>query len=261
MLVVLTKIATNLSSLASCYTRKPLGTLLLIRHGQASFLADDYDVLSDLGAEQSRALGGYLARDLLNVDAVYRGPRQRHRDTARFMLDGARAAGSQLPEPVAMDELDEYPFEDLVKHHLPTLIERHPELAELMPSGQAGEQRKQVFGTLLGELSTRWAHDRLDVSGLVETYGEFCDRVVRGAKRAIDEQGRGKTVALVTSGGPVTVFMREVLGLGHDDRTWNQAWLVRNTSISEYKYRSNEISMLSWNGIPHLTEQSLVTYR
>lgn len=238
-----------------------VGTLLLIRHGQASFLAEDYDVLSDLGAEQSRVLGAYLAGELHQIDVVYAGPRQRHRDTARFMLEGAAAAGGALPEPHAMAELDEYPFEDIVKHHLPTVLERHPDLRALMPTDEQGDARKRVFGALLGELSQRWAHDRLDVADLVESYDDFCTRVVTGVRRAIDEQGRGKTVALVTSGGPVAVFMREVLGLGHSDRTWNQAMLVRNTSISEYKYRADQISMLSWNGIPHLREPSLVTYR
>ena len=35
-------------------------TLLLVRHGQASFGAADYDQLSDRGVEQSRRLGQWL---------------------------------------------------------------------------------------------------------------------------------------------------------------------------------------------------------
>ena len=35
-----------------------MGIVLLVRHGQASFGADDYDVLSDLGVEQSRVSAG-----------------------------------------------------------------------------------------------------------------------------------------------------------------------------------------------------------
>ena len=35
--------------------------VLLVRHGQASFGADDYDNLSDLGREQSTAVGTVLA--------------------------------------------------------------------------------------------------------------------------------------------------------------------------------------------------------
>jgi len=38
-----------------------VGQIYLVRHGQASFGAEDYDELSDLGARQSRLLGGWLA--------------------------------------------------------------------------------------------------------------------------------------------------------------------------------------------------------
>jgi broad specificity phosphatase PhoE len=37
-----------------------MGTLYLVRHGQASFGADDYDQLSELGRRQSVRLGEYL---------------------------------------------------------------------------------------------------------------------------------------------------------------------------------------------------------
>jgi broad specificity phosphatase PhoE len=37
-----------------------MGTLYLVRHGQASFGADDYDQLSALGRRQSVRLGEYL---------------------------------------------------------------------------------------------------------------------------------------------------------------------------------------------------------
>ncbi len=35
-----------------------MGTLYLVRHGQASFGSDDYDRLSPLGQRQSQRLGG-----------------------------------------------------------------------------------------------------------------------------------------------------------------------------------------------------------
>ena len=37
-----------------------MGTLYLVRHGQASFGADNYDVLSELGHRQALRLGQYL---------------------------------------------------------------------------------------------------------------------------------------------------------------------------------------------------------
>ena len=38
-----------------------MSILTLVRHGQGSFFAGDYDVLSTAGAEQSRSLGRYWA--------------------------------------------------------------------------------------------------------------------------------------------------------------------------------------------------------
>ena len=38
-----------------------MGSIYLIRHGQASFGADDYDVLSPLGVRQAEVLGDHLA--------------------------------------------------------------------------------------------------------------------------------------------------------------------------------------------------------
>ena len=38
-----------------------MSQVLLVRHGQASWGSDDYDVLSDLGERQSRMLGEALA--------------------------------------------------------------------------------------------------------------------------------------------------------------------------------------------------------
>ena len=59
-----------------------MAQLLLVRHGQASFGASDYDKLSDLGVEQSRALGQFWARCDLPIDNMIAGSMRRHRETA-----------------------------------------------------------------------------------------------------------------------------------------------------------------------------------
>ena len=50
-----------------------MGTLHLVRHGQASFGSDDYDRLSDLGVRQCRRLGEYWAARGQRFSAVLRG--------------------------------------------------------------------------------------------------------------------------------------------------------------------------------------------
>ena len=59
-----------------------MGLVLLVRHGQASFGADDYDVLSETGVEQSRFLGRALAAQGVAPRAVVHGAMRRQRDTA-----------------------------------------------------------------------------------------------------------------------------------------------------------------------------------
>src|SRR5437016_3822962 len=82
-----------------------LSTLLMIRHGQASYGAADYDKLSALGERQAVELGRHLARTRVALDALYAGPLRRQRDTATLLHGAARDAGHELPPPVIIDEL------------------------------------------------------------------------------------------------------------------------------------------------------------
>jgi len=50
-----------------------MGIIYVVRHGRASFSADDYDPLSELGAEQARLLGATLAARGVRPDHVVCG--------------------------------------------------------------------------------------------------------------------------------------------------------------------------------------------
>ena len=66
-----------------------MSSILLVRHGQASFGAADYDNLSDAGHEQSRVLGAALAARGVSPDLVVAGEMTRHAQTAAGVLEGA----------------------------------------------------------------------------------------------------------------------------------------------------------------------------
>ena len=70
---------------------RPMGTLYLVRHGQASFGAADYDRLSELGERQSERLGRYWAERGLRFDAVITGTLRRHAQTWAGIARGRRA--------------------------------------------------------------------------------------------------------------------------------------------------------------------------
>ncbi|HEY0825877.1 MAG TPA: phosphoglycerate mutase family protein, partial [Ramlibacter sp.] len=81
-----------------------MGTLYLVRHGQASFGADDYDQLSDLGRRQSLRLGEYFAQKGVRFDGLIAGTLRRHKQTMAAILEGMNHAGEHLD----WDGLNEY---------------------------------------------------------------------------------------------------------------------------------------------------------
>ncbi|WP_309678797.1 histidine phosphatase family protein, partial [Polaromonas sp.] len=76
-----------------------MGTLYLVRHGQASFGADDYDVLSALGQRQSVRLGEYFKAKDLQFDAAFTGTLQRQISTFQGICQGMGVALEATPWP------------------------------------------------------------------------------------------------------------------------------------------------------------------
>jgi broad specificity phosphatase PhoE len=84
-----------------------VGNLYLIRHGQASFGADDYDVLSPAGVRQSQALGEHLP-NLGRLDRCVAGDLRRQQDTAAWRCRHCTpmAASARLETDAAFNEFD-----------------------------------------------------------------------------------------------------------------------------------------------------------
>ena len=77
-----------------------MSLLLLVRHGQASWGAHDYDRLSSVGTQQSRVLGAALAARGVRPDLVLRGSMTRHRETAEA------AVAFEAPWPLDEEDSD-----------------------------------------------------------------------------------------------------------------------------------------------------------
>jgi len=229
-----------------------LSSLLLIRHGQASFGADDYDVLSARGAEQSRALGRHVAST--RIDAVYSGPRRRHLDTARHLREAAADAGCALPEPVVIPELDEFPAIEMLRLWLPKLAAEDAELAAAISSGNAGRAALVAFD----KVTRAWATGALEV-GELESFVAFAARVERGLDAIMSREGRGRQVLVVTSGGPISIAVKGCLALG-EESTLKVALALANGSTTEIKWRGGETTLFGYNHI-HYLPRELVTYR
>ena len=75
-----------------------MGSIYLIRHGQASFGADDYDVLSPTGIRQAEILGDHLLNLGVRFDRVLSGGLRRQQHTARAALERLESSGLATPE-------------------------------------------------------------------------------------------------------------------------------------------------------------------
>ena len=224
-----------------------MGVVLLVRHGQASFGADDYDVLSPTGWEQGRLLGRYLAARDVVPTAVVRGGLRRHRETAEAVLDGGGWAAGDLPvtEDVGWDEFD----------HL-AVVAAHPEFAA---AGEDALDRRR-FQALFEVATARWAAGEHD-DDYPESYAGFRQRVREALERSAERAGPGGVVLVVTSGGPVAAAGAALLGAGADPGVWSRLnTVVVNTSVTRVVVGASGARLLTFNEHAHL-EGDTLTYR
>src|SRR3954454_20009219 len=83
-----------------------MGVVLLVRHGQASIDAADYDCLSAVGRLQAQAVGLRLAHADLSVERMVCGTSARQRDTAGELLGTLGFPEAQLRTDARLDEFD-----------------------------------------------------------------------------------------------------------------------------------------------------------
>ncbi|MBX7165439.1 MAG: histidine phosphatase family protein [Pirellulales bacterium] len=239
-----------------------MSTLYVVRHGQASFLADDYDQLSELGRSQSRLLGEFWCARGLTLDRIATGPRRRQIDTAELVAEQLRKSGRPVPEVEVLPDFDEYHAEAVLKVALPELIEKSAEVRKLQAEFLAAtgrDEQLRTFQRMYEVVILGWAAGDFELTD-VEPWPDFCDRVCRGLKQLATAASRGSRVAVFTSGGPVGVAMQHALTLSHE-HTLRLAWMVRNASYSEFIFSGPRFTLSSFNTHPHLVGPELLTYR
>src|SRR5262245_26319451 len=238
-----------------------MSVLTLVRHGQASLFADNYDELSAVGREQAQLLGEFWGRRQIDFDEVYCGPRARHWQTAESAGSAYRLAGRTWPEPVTLAELDEYDLGSLLHTLAPELARQEPAFAELLANyrqAEAGPDRMSSFRKVFEALTVHWVTSKEPCDG-VESFGAFRDRVERGLRIVMEKPGSGRRVALFTSAGVIGTSVR--LALAAPDRTALEVnWRVRNCSLTEFVVSKGRFTLDSFNALPNLENPALWTY-
>jgi broad specificity phosphatase PhoE len=238
-----------------------MSSLVLVRHGQASFLADDYDQLSEVGRAQARLLGECWVRRGLAFDEVYTGPRTRQRQTAELVGGAYLRAGAPWPEPVVLPDLDEYDLHGLMSRLAPELARQDPAFAELLARFEQGgddPSRVRHFQQAFEVLTGHWVAAP-SLTGL-ETWPAFRERVRRCLRQLLEQPGRGRRLAAFTSGGFIGAAVRQALA-APDRMALELSWRVRNGSLNEFVFAPGRLTLDGFNAVPHLEDAELWTYR
>jgi broad specificity phosphatase PhoE len=239
-----------------------LSTLVLVRHGQASFLEADYDRLSPLGEEQARLLGAHWARHRVRVDEVWVGPRRRQVQTEQFCREAYVAGGGSWPALRELPALDEYQVELVMKHHAMVLAERDASIKALqLAFAQAGERRERhrAFERFFQAVTRRWMAGELE-GGEIETWHQFRARVHEAFRALTGPGDSGRRVVAFTSAGAIGVTLQAALGLT-DEHALEMGWVVKNASLTELVFSPGRITLTAFNTLPHLPEPTQHTFR
>jgi broad specificity phosphatase PhoE len=213
-----------------------MGSILLIRHGQASWGSDDYDQLSALGQQQSTALGmSWEASGWAPTTAVA-GSMKRHAQTAISTID-ACGQGEGYDVDDGWDEFD----------HLAIARAHDPEALHSDP---------KEFQKLLNTALDGWIAGEGEYS---ETYRGFVDRVMTAFGKVVTDAGSGRSVAVFTSGGPIALVASHLLA-GNDSLFQRINDVVVNAAVTTVIAGQSGPRLLTFNEHTHLP-RDLVTYR
>ena len=222
-----------------------MSSILLVRHGQASFGAADYDNLSPVGHEQSRVLGAALAARGVVPDLVVAGEMRRHAQTASSLLDGA-GWSADVSVDAGWNEFDH--LQVLGVHDSPTARE--------------GESEKAAFQRWFEEATRRWTSGG-DDEAYDESFGAFTSRVDAALSRLVDTLPAKGTAVVLTSGGAIAWVAAALLG--DDTAVRTDLWLRLNpvsinTGTSTIVRGGRGTTLVAFNAHDHLSPD-LLTYR
>ena len=210
-----------------------MGTLYLVRHGQASFGADNYDQLSDLGARQCQQLGRYFASKGRRFDTVITGTLQR-----QIQSQQAIAAGlGQAAEALRLPGLNEY--------------DSHAVISAVHPQALAKPDTPELYRhhfRLLRQGLAAWMAGQTQPVGMPR-YADF----VAGVAAAMDHvRARCEgDVLMVSSGGPIATAVGMVLGVA-PEVTVDLNMRIRNSAVTEFHFNLKRHALVTYNTLPHL---------
>ena len=229
-----------------------MGDIYLVRHGQASFGADDYDNLSARGEEQCHRLGQHM-KGFIKPEVMLSGQHRRHRQSLASFCEGADFNPNKENE---LADFNEFDHEQVLFKAFPHLVTKQDIALEL---ASLPDPRKR-FHQMFQQSVERWISGNHDQE-YSESWQTFQVRCIQGLTTCIEQYASKGPIMVFTSGGPVAAITQHVLGLT-DKATFELNENLVNSGVTRLRFNKNRASLSYLNSFGHLEQQpNLITYR
>lgn len=238
-----------------------MSALFLFRHAQAG-PRHRYDTLSELGQQQAGLLGRYLASQGIRFQAVYSGTLQRQRQTVLAVEEAFQEAGLSFPEILYDPRWDEFDLSHVYESLAEPLREDDPEfrreydqMLPLLHDETHDVHRNHSYCDIA--VIRAWVNETYPYQG--ESWTAFRSRIVKPLETLVDHNS-GEKIAVFTSATPISIWVGQALGL-NDQHVWRLAGVTYNSGITTLRVGSGDLRLFTFNGVPHLPDDTLHSFR
>jgi broad specificity phosphatase PhoE len=238
-----------------------VSSLYLIRHGQAG-TRGQYDALSDLGRRQAYLLGQHLAAQKISFKALIAGGLNRQRQTAEQVWRAYREAGAAIPDIVSEPNWNEFDMTGVFSEFAPLLCQADPRFKQdyeelLRKLEDKHSPIHQAWTDCDTQAMRAWMEGRYPCR--TESWVAFNQRVL-SARRSLGGFQPGDAVAIFTSATPISIWVAAALGVSNG-KIMRLAGVMYNSAVTTLRLRDEDLMLFSFNGVPHLPDPPLRTFR
>ncbi|WP_352309913.1 histidine phosphatase family protein [Psychrobacter sp. W2-37-MNA-CIBAN-0211] len=239
-------------------------TILLARHGQASFGQENYDQLSELGSIQAQMLGQHYATTQRRIDAIFSGSLVRQQDSARHFWESYQSSmdnSNEAPILAALDinepdsyiipQFDEFNHKDVLVKSNPAFASKAAIAIEIAKADIPATRLAELFDRAM----QRW-HAGDDDHDYLESWSQFSSRAQQAVEQirmqvASLSLDHHSTVLVFTSGGVIAAITAQLLQQGSQTAYQLNKSLV-NTGVTSITLKDQSTRLMSLNEYSHL---------
>lgn len=246
-----------------------MSVVYLIRHGQAG-TRENYDSLSELGAEQARLAGEWFAGEGVVLNALVCGSLNRQQATATLARAAAESAGCAMPEIEVDAGWDEFDLAQVYAGIGPQIARgdarfaREWEQMQMAVAASRNNHQADVhrrWNDCDRRVVQAWVRHEFDFDG--ESFAAFQERIRAAFRRTLTRHPQGN-IAVFTSATPIGVCCGETFEV-RDGRALQFAAVLHNAAITTIRRRAwlegDELRLFTFNTVAHLPEPRLRTFR